>query len=126
VSAIDGSLAQRAVIVAVALGALFGGCGGSGSAANEAASSSAVGARGLVRPGTPGAIAVEAGNAVPLGIRPSELIRRLGAPAVPLRRRDERYRCMFYYLIGQPPTVQLQYCFRQGELDVVATYIRER
>jgi len=122
---IAGRPAQRAAVVGLALGALLAGCGSSSPAAtDEPAARPALSAGGLVGAG-PGAITVEAGSAVPLGIRPAQVIRRLGPPAVPLRAKGAHARCMLYDLIGQPPTVRLQYCFAAGKLDVVASYIAD-
>jgi hypothetical protein len=119
------TLARSLVVAAIALGVVFGGCGGSGAspAAPDGTAASPSGNE-TVRPGAPGSISVEAGNAVPLGISPARVIHQLGQPAVSLRRKDAHYRCMFYDIAGQPPTVQLQYCFAGEKLKIVASYIR--
>lgn len=61
---------------------------------------------------------------MPLGLTPRQVERRLGAPAVSLRKKDAHFNCMFYDIAGQPTTVQLQYCFRGGRLRLLASYIR--
>jgi hypothetical protein len=63
------------------------------------------------------------GQDVPLGLTPAEVSHRLGEPAVSLYRKDSHYRCMLYDLVGQPPSVQLQYCFRGGKLKLLASYV---
>jgi hypothetical protein len=113
-------LAQRVAVMAVALGAVLAGCGGSTPEQDGPAGSR----DGVVRRGAPGSVTVVRGNAVPLGITPAQVVRRLGAPAAPLQRKDAYYRCMYYNVVDQPPTVQLQYCFADGELKIVASYIR--
>lgn len=99
------------------------GCGGSSPPEEPAATTTPAG---LVRAGAPGSITAEEGSAVPLGIPQAEVIRRLGPPATGMSRKGPRHRCMLYDLVGQPPEVQLQFCFARGALDVVATYIGER
>lgn len=95
---------------------------GCGSAASEDGGTATT----AVTPaGAAGAISVASGNAVPLGISPAETKRLLGEPAVGLRRRSARHRCMLYDMVGQPPGVRLQFCFADGGLDVVATYVGE-
>jgi hypothetical protein len=78
----------------------------------------------VVAAGAPGSVLLQVGDTVPLGLTSEQVERRLGKPAVSLRRKDANYRCMFYNLVGQPPTVQLQYCFSGGKLRVLASYIR--
>lgn len=102
---------------------------GCGSSARDLTTSDAQMPRttpdGLVAVGVPGAVTPEEGSAVPLGLSPRQLVRRLGQPAVPLGRTDAHYRCMFYNLSGQPPKVQLQYCFRGHRLRLLSTYVDE-
>lgn len=116
--------ARRTAIVAVSLGIALAGCGGSASSSEDGGASQ-LDRFGRVPSGAPGAISVEAGNAVPLGIEPRRVVSRLGPPVVPLHRKDPHYRCMFYDLIGQPPSVQLQFCFAGGKLKLVASYVSE-
>ena len=60
---------------------------------------------------------------MPLGLSPGDVVTRLGPPAVPLHRKDAHYRCMFYDVVGQPRTVQMQFCFRGGGLRLLSTYV---
>lgn len=73
----------------------------------------------------PGTVTLEEGGAVPLGLSESQLVHRLGQPAVPLRRKNGQLRCMFYEIAGQPPQVQLQYCFRGHRLRLLSTYFQQ-
>lgn len=100
---------------------MLGGCGE--SAARRSTATSTHGHE-VVPDGSPGSVALQKGDSIPLGLTPNQVVRRLGEPATPLHRKDTHFRCMFYNIVGQPPTVQLQYCFRGGKLKVLASYIR--
>ncbi len=73
--------------------------------------------------GSSGSVVLQQGSEVPLGLTRQQVENRLGRPAVPLHRKDANYSCMFYDIVGQPKTVQLQYCFSGGRLRLLASYI---
>jgi hypothetical protein len=110
--------------MAIALAVGLGGCGRSNvtSPATNPTSRPTATAE-VVRAGAPGSVVFQQGSAVPLGLSQQQVERRLGSPAVPLHRKDANYDCMFYDIVGQPTTVQLQYCFNGGRLKVLASYI---
>lgn len=100
-------------------------CGGSSTSSGPNATSTVTrqSSGGLVLAGAPGSVTLPKGQDVPLGLTPAEVSHRLGEPAVSLYRKDSHYRCMLYDLVGQPPSVQLQYCFRGGKLKLLASYV---
>lgn len=120
----EGQTTRRTVSVAIALVVWLSGCGKS-SVPSVGSSSTAkqVGQQAVVLAGTHGSVALQRATEVPLGLTAQQVEGRLGSPAVPLHRKDANYSCMFYEIIGQPPTVQLQYCFSAGKLRVIASYI---
>jgi hypothetical protein len=75
--------------------------------------------------GAPGSVSASAGSAVPLGITPIQLERRLGKPAMPLRGYHDGFRCSLYRISEEPPFVKLRYCFRHGRLKFFSTYAIE-
>jgi hypothetical protein len=76
-----------------------------------------------VRAGVRGAVDLQQGTSVPLGLTARQLEARLGTPAVGLHRKDKNYRCMFYEIVGEPPYVRLQYCFKGGRLRLLSSYV---
>jgi hypothetical protein len=109
-----------------ALALALGGCGVSSGSSSHPGSRTTTRISGnkAVLVGARGAVTVSEGQAVPLGLTPAAVERRLGAPAVSLRRKDAHFDCMFYDIVGQPRRVQIQYCFRGGRLKLLASYIR--
>jgi hypothetical protein len=110
------------LLIAAGMVAGFGGCGG-GSA--PVASPAPVVTPTTTPSGAPGSVSANIGSAVPLGISPSQLERRFGAPAVALRHYRGGFDCSLYRIAEQPPFVKLRYCFRHRRLKFFSTYAIE-
>lgn len=108
-------------IVVTALVAVGVGAGGCGS---DSASSTAPAAT-TTEPGAPGSVSAAVGGAVPLGISPTQLEKRLGAPAIAPEPAENGLRCSFYRIAEEPPFVKLRYCFLHGHLKFFSTYAVE-
>ena len=110
------------LLVVAATVTAVGGCGGSDSAPATAPPRTTPS---TTPAGAPGSVSSSAGSVVPLGISEAQLVRRLGAPASPVRTFPDGFRCSLYRISEEPPFVKLRYCFLHGRLKFFSTYAVE-
>lgn len=62
---------------------------------------------------------------VRLGTPRKTVLERLGTPSGTGPQTVGRYRCLYWQIVGQPPTKALwRLCFRANRLDIISTYLR--
>jgi hypothetical protein len=109
-----------AAITAIVLVLVLGGGGHHRSPPKRTATEVAVTAEGAA-----GSVSAPVGSAVPLGLTRSQLISRIGRPAGALGRQAGGFHCLLYRMTGEPPAVELQYCFLHDRLKFLSTYVDE-
>lgn len=78
------------------------------------------------RPATTHALTLGQARKIPLGTTLPKVLERFGEPASGRRfkRASGGRRCVFYNVVGQPPRIQWQLCFKRSRLNTVSTFIR--
>jgi hypothetical protein len=103
---------RYATIILVAAALTASGCGGSDQAESTKAEA-------------PESRALTQGEVLAVHLRTprKEAIARLGPPSATGPKRISGDSCLYWRIVGQPSNVRWRFCFRNGRVHVVATYI---